>query len=99
MQLACNTHLCRYRQSLHFVNKMRVHERLRHMVVCPMLQVDVTEAWLTFSSIVLAFSFIFANSIRTVFECVVFLFVVHPFDVGDTVVLEGQHCKVGVALQ
>ena len=57
----------------------------------------MTEAWLTFSSIVLAFSFIFANSIRTVFECAVFLFVVHPFDVGDTVLLEGQRCKVGVA--
>ena len=33
------------------------------------------------------------NSIRTVFECVVFLFVVHPFDVGDTVLLGGEQHK------
>jgi len=30
--------------------------------------VDVTKAWLTFSSVILAFTFIFGNSIRTVFE-------------------------------
>ncbi|EFN55409.1 hypothetical protein CHLNCDRAFT_134529 [Chlorella variabilis] len=56
--------------------------------------IDVTQAWLTFSSIMLAFTFIFGNSIRTVFECVVWLFVVHPYDVGDTLVLTGENHKV-----
>lgn len=31
-------------------------------------QVDVTKTWLTFSSMVLAFTFVFGNSIRTVYE-------------------------------
>ena len=34
----------------------------------------------SFSSIILAFVFVFGNSLKTVFECVVWLFVVHPFD-------------------
>lgn len=55
----------------------------------------MTNAWLTFSSVVLAFAFVFGNSIRTVYECVVWLFVVHPFDVGDTLLIEGQRHKVG----
>ena len=48
-----------------------------------LLQVDVTKMWLTFSSMVLAFTFVFGNSIKTIFEAVIYLFVVHPFDVGD----------------
>lgn len=35
----------------------------------------------------LAFAFVFGNSIRNVFESVVFLFVVHPFDVGDALLV------------
>ncbi|KAI3428453.1 hypothetical protein D9Q98_007280 [Chlorella vulgaris] len=57
-------------------------------------KIDVTQAWLTFSSIMLAFTFIFGNSIRTIFECVVWLFVVHPYDVGDTLVITGENHKV-----
>ena len=45
--------------------------------------IDVIKTYLALSSLVLAFSFIFQNSIRTMYENVVFLFVVHPFDVGD----------------
>ncbi|PRW44384.1 Mechanosensitive ion channel 10 [Chlorella sorokiniana] len=56
--------------------------------------VDVTKAWLTFSSVILAFTFIFGNSIRTVFECVVWLFSVHPYDVGDTLVIGGENHRV-----
>jgi small-conductance mechanosensitive channel len=42
----------------------------------------------------LAFAFIFGNSVRNVFECVVWLFVVHPYDVGDTLVLNGENHRV-----
>ena len=45
--------------------------------------VDVIKTYLALSSLILAFSFVFQNSIRTMYENVVFLFVVHPFDVGD----------------
>ncbi len=52
------------------------------------VQVDVMSLWLTFSSVMLAFVFIFGNSIQNMYEAVIFLFVVHPLDVGD--VLMGQ---------
>ena len=82
-------------------------------------QVDVNKAWISFSSIVVAFSFIFGSTIQQMFAAVVFLFVsafctqlqsvracaickecnshsssdsplmqvVHPFDVGDGVLI------------
>ena len=50
-------------------------------------QVNVNKVWLTVSSVLLGLSFIFGNSIRNVFESVVFLFVVHPFDVGDALLI------------
>ena len=54
---------------------------------CWRLQVDLSKAWLTFSSIVLAFAFVFGNNIRNIYEAVIFLFVVHPFDVGDVLLM------------
>lgn len=53
---------------------------------CP-AQVNVNKVWLTVSSVLLGLSFIFGNSIRNIFESVVFLFVVHPFDVGDALLV------------
>ena len=66
------------------------------------LQVNVNKVWLTVSSVLLGFSFVFGTSIRTTFESVVFLFVVHPYDVGDMLLLTdpndlpsgGQYCQV-----
>lgn len=46
-------------------------------------QVDIQKVWLLFSSVVLAFAFVFGNSIRQLYEAVIFLFVIHPYDVGD----------------
>lgn len=64
------------------------------------MQVDLSKAWLTFSSIVLAFAFIFGNNIRNLYEAVIFLFVVHPFDVGDVLLMGADQtwCKVGFNL-
>lgn len=50
-----------------------------------MLQVNLTKIWYTFSSLLLSMTFIFGNSIKNTYESVIFLFVVHPFDVGDGV--------------
>lgn len=66
------------------------------------LQVNVSKVWLTVSSVLLAFSFIFSVAISNTFESVVFLFVVHPFDVGDVILLVdpsntalgAQYCQV-----
>ncbi|KAI3438435.1 hypothetical protein D9Q98_000866 [Chlorella vulgaris] len=52
--------------------------------------VDVLKAWAGFASLFLGFSFIFGNSIRTTYENVVFLFVVHPYDVGESVWIDNE---------
>lgn len=51
--------------------------------------VDVMKTWAGFASLFLGFSFIFGNSIRTTYESVIFLFLAHPYDVGDALLLEG----------
>ena len=59
------------------------------------LQVNVQQVWLSFSSGVLAFVFIFGNNIRNIYESCLLLFVVHPFDVGDVMLLDrDQWCQV-----
>ncbi len=39
------------------------------------------------SSLLLSFVFVFGNSIKAIYESVVYLFVVRPFDVGDVILL------------
>lgn len=58
------------------------------------LQVDVTKTWVLFSSIFLGFSFIFGNTIKTTFESIIYIFIVHPFDVGDYVIVDGDRVRV-----
>ncbi|KAK9845248.1 hypothetical protein WJX81_001044 [Elliptochloris bilobata] len=49
--------------------------------------VDLRSTWTVVSSVILAFAFAFQNSVRHLFESVIFLFFTHPFDVGDVIVL------------
>lgn len=58
------------------------------------VQVDLQKTWVMFSSIVLAFAFVFGNSVRTVYESIIYLFVVHPFDVGDKIIVDSTSSKV-----
>ena len=60
-------------------------------------QVSLTRVWLTVSSLLLSFVFVFGNSIRSIYESVVYLFVVRPFDVGDAILLGAAQdwCTVG----
>lgn len=70
----------------------------RQAVFC--LQVDVNKVWLSFSSVFLAFVFVFGNSLRNMYESVIFLFVMHPYDVGDALFINGDWCSVEeIALQ
>ena len=63
-------------------------------------QVDVNKVWLSFSSVFLAFVFVFGNSLRNMYESVIFLFVMHPYDVGDALFISGDWCQVEeIALQ
>lgn len=52
--------------------------------------VDIVRVWVTLSSVILAFTFVLGASIRRAYENVMFLFVVHPFDVGDRLLIDGQ---------
>lgn len=48
----------------------------------------------------LAFAFVFGNSLRNMYESVIFLFVMHPYDVGDALFINGDWCSVEeIALQ
>lgn len=38
---------------------------------------------------VLVMIFIFGNTLKTTFEAIIFLFVMHPFDVGDRCLIDG----------
>ena len=57
-------------------------------------QVDVTHLWTAVAAAIVAFSFIFKSAIATMFDSVIFLFVVHAFDVGDNILINGDLHKV-----
>lgn len=61
------------------------------VVVIWLLILDVaTQKLLVFiSSQLLILVFIFGNTLKTVFEAIIFVFVYHPFDVGDRCVVDG----------
>ncbi|KAJ3268423.1 hypothetical protein HDV01_000760 [Terramyces sp. JEL0728] len=44
---------------------------------------------LPFTSIIIALSFIFGTQAKTTFESIIFLFVTHPYDIGDRVMIDG----------
>ncbi|XP_015571819.1 mechanosensitive ion channel protein 10-like [Ricinus communis] len=53
-----------------------------------------TKILLFLSSQLLLVVFMFGNTVKTVFEAVIFVFVVHPFDVGDRCVVQGVQMVV-----
>jgi len=55
------------------------------ILVLVIFEVNVGNMWVTISSVILGLSFIFSDFVRSVFESVILLFFVHPFDVGDYV--------------
>ena len=60
------------------------------IVICLLiLDVATTQLLVFVSSQVLILVFIFGNTLKNVFEAIVFVFVFHPFDVGDRCVIDG----------
>ncbi|KAK1287597.1 Mechanosensitive ion channel protein 10 [Acorus calamus] len=53
-----------------------------------------TKVLVLFSSQLLLVGFMFSNTCKTVFEAIVFVFVTHPFDVGDRCVIDGVQMVV-----
>jgi len=48
-----------------------------------------TQVLVFISSQLLLVVFVFGNTAKTVFEAIIFVFVMHPFDVGDRCVIDG----------
>ncbi|CAG9464722.1 unnamed protein product [Pedinophyceae sp. YPF-701] len=53
-------------------------------------EVEIMQVWLSFATMALAFTFVFGTTLKNVFEAILLLFVTHPFDVGDAILLGGE---------
>ncbi|CAM8899359.1 unnamed protein product [Rhodiola kirilowii] len=59
-----------------------------------MLGVTTRKLILVFGSQLVVCAFIFGNTLKNIFEALVFLFIVHPFDVGDRCEIDGKEYVV-----
>ncbi|KAG0286981.1 hypothetical protein BGZ97_007248 [Linnemannia gamsii] len=55
---------------------------------------DIVKNMLSIGSFLVALSFVFGNSLKILFENIVFLFITHPYDSGDLVSIEGTDMYV-----
>ncbi|KAI8819729.1 uncharacterized protein EV422DRAFT_104771 [Fimicolochytrium jonesii] len=62
-------------------------------IALPIFGISLT-AMLPFTSFILALSFVFGTAARTAFESLLFLFVTHPYDAGDRVLIDNQNLLV-----
>ncbi|CAL0316232.1 unnamed protein product [Lupinus luteus] len=74
----------------------KLHKMLNFLVILIIviiwlliLGITTTQFILFVSSQVLLVAFIFGNTCKTIFESIIFLFVLHPFDVGDRCEIDG----------
>lgn len=51
--------------------------------------IATTKVLVFLSSQLVVAAFIFGNTCKTIFEAIIFVFVMHPFDVGDRCVIDG----------
>ncbi|KAL3539114.1 hypothetical protein ACH5RR_002480 [Cinchona calisaya] len=60
------------------------------VIVCLVILGIATSKFLLYaSSQIVVVAFIFGNTCKTIFEAIIFLFVMHPFDVGDRCEIDG----------
>ncbi|KAL5713940.1 hypothetical protein ACHQM5_015971 [Ranunculus cassubicifolius] len=64
------------------------------IVGCLILELATSKLLVVISSQTLLAVFIFGNTCKTVFEAIIFLFVMHPFDVGDRCEVDGVQLVV-----
>jgi small-conductance mechanosensitive channel len=55
---------------------------------------DVSQIWVGFTGLLVSFSFIFATTVSNVFQNIIFLFGVHAYDIGDTLLINNQYLTV-----
>ncbi|KAI6690814.1 hypothetical protein NL676_027642 [Syzygium grande] len=65
------------------------------VIIClAILQVNVTHFLIVISSQLIVMAFVFGNTCKTIFEAIIYLFVIHPFDVGDRCEVDGVQMVV-----
>ncbi|KAK1417030.1 hypothetical protein QVD17_26152 [Tagetes erecta] len=52
-------------------------------------EIATTKVLVLLSSQLVVVAFVFGNTCKTIFEAIIFVFVMHPFDVGDRCVIDG----------
>ena len=53
------------------------------------MEIATTKVLVFLSSQLVVAAFMFGNTCKTIFEAIIFVFVMHPFDVGDRCVVDG----------
>ncbi|KAJ1658836.1 hypothetical protein IWQ61_001985 [Dispira simplex] len=48
----------------------------------------------SFGTLFVAWSFVFGGTLKNIFECLIFLFITHPYDAGDVVIINGTTMTV-----
>ncbi|GJJ76267.1 hypothetical protein EMPS_08626 [Entomortierella parvispora] len=64
------------------------------LIVLSIFGKDVVKNMLSIGSFLVALSFVFGNSLKILFENIVFLFITHPYDSGDLVSIDGNDMYV-----
>ena len=63
-------------------------------IICLLiLGVPINHFLVFISSQLLLVAFVFGNTCKTTFEAIIFLFVMHPYDVGDRCEIDGNLVK------
>ncbi len=98
-----------YLKRLHFSKSLRDAELMKqnvHFIIAVALNVlvifiaiaifgyDINQAWLSFSSLLIASSFVFSTAASGAFASLVFLISVNPFDTGDIVIIDKDLYKI-----
>ncbi|KAI3499292.1 hypothetical protein L1887_35087 [Cichorium endivia] len=65
------------------------------LIIClVILNIATTKVLVLISSQLVLVAFVFGNTCKTIFESIIFLFVMHPFDVGDRCEIDGTQMIV-----
>ncbi|OAY72179.1 Mechanosensitive ion channel protein 10 [Ananas comosus] len=69
------------------------------IVMLLMMGIATTQVIVVISSQLLVVVFMFGNTCKTAFEAIIFVFIMHPFDVGDRCVVDGVQVNILTLLQ
>ncbi|KAF9544612.1 hypothetical protein EC957_011827 [Mortierella hygrophila] len=64
------------------------------LIILSIFGTSVVQNMLSIGSFLVALSFVFGNSLKTLFENIVFLFITHPYDSGDLCNIDGNDMYV-----